>query len=305
MKIKVIVNPLAGRKTVQPELEKIIGHLLIEGIASEISVLRSIIHSETRSEACALKPNEYDLVIACGGDGTINAVVNGLVESNSNIPLAILPAGTANDFAYSLKLPTEMEKFCAMVEQFNTRYIDLGQANGNYFVNVAAFGLFTSVAYNTPSEEKNSLGKLAYFFQGIRELPNQLLNSIPTEIDSKEKHLKGPVTICIVANTASVGGMRNLMPKAKSNDGLLDVLVARIPDINTAVMFFNTIFNNEGEKLDLRKNRLLTYFQTKHLCCTTTADKPIELDLDGEYFGDLPVEIGVKESAIQLLVPEE
>jgi len=98
MRIKVIVNPLAGRKTVQPELEKIIGHLLVEGIASDISVLRSIIHDETRTVACQLQKDEYDLVIACGGDGTINAVVNGLVESNSHIPLAILPAGTANDF---------------------------------------------------------------------------------------------------------------------------------------------------------------------------------------------------------------
>jgi len=197
------------------------------------------------------------------------------------------------------------KKFCAMVEQFDPHYIDLGTANGNYFVNVAAFGLFTSVAYNTPSDEKNSLGKLAYFFQGIRELPNHVLNSIPIEISCKERHLKGPISICIVANTASVGGMRNLMPRAKSDDGLLDVLVARLPDINTASMFFNTIFNNEGEKIDLKKNRIITYFQTKHLSCSTTADKPVELDLDGEYFGDLPVDISVKEAAIQLLVPAE
>lgn len=299
MRIKVIVNPNAGKKIVQRDLERIIGKLLIEGTAQSVDVTTTTARGHARRTAAALKPGEYHLVIACGGDGTINEVVNGLMESSCGIPLAILAAGTSNDFAYSLRLPDEAEAFCAMVRAGRYRAIDIGRANNQYFINVAAFGMFTDVAHKTDQEAKNLFGKLAYYIQGLKDAPEQLLSSIPLKVSSPENQLEGEFHLCLIANSMSVGSMRRLMLHADVSDGLFDVLLIKKKVLK--LPFADMISGLTAHEIG--KDPLIIYFQTSHIEFDSPLNDEIELDLDGEVAEGLPLVVDVVPRALQLMIP--
>ena len=318
MKIQVIVNPNAGRRTVQKQLEHIIGRLLLEGTASSIQVTRTKARGHATEAAAAIHPGECDLIIACGGDGTINEVLNGLIASGSNTPLAILAAGTSNDFAFSQKLPQTAEKFCQMVRDGQYQSIDIGCANGRYFINVASFGMFTEISHNTDQTSKNLLGKLAYYLHAMREAPEQLAIITPLSIRSAEYVDQGDYQVCLVANSMSVGSLRKLMYQADVTDGVFDVLLMKKKNILPAAGEVLSWLQQSRESLALQsspprfyrmkegdRDPALVYFQTSHIEFEALTDEPIEVDLDGELCGHLPVTIDVAKQAVRLLVPKE
>jgi len=256
--------------------------------------------------AAALQAGEYDLIIGCGGDGTINQIVNGMMRGRCCTPLAILPAGTVNDFAYSMKLPTDPEKFCDMVKTGHTRLVDLGLANNHYFVNVAAFGMFTDVAHRTSPDHKSVLGKFAYYLQGMREA-QELFTSIKLQMVSEEKNIaSGDFMICIISNTMSVGNMRRLMSKASVDDGMLDVLLIKRPQL--PVPFRD--LTSPGDFLDkliyrgIEIDPSFIYFQTRKVEFHVLDEKTTDLDLDGEGHGSLPVAVEIVPAALRLMIDD-
>lgn len=309
MRIKVIVNPKAGKKTVQKQLERIIGKLLLEGVAEDIRVTATQARGDAVAAAAALAPGEFDLVLACGGDGTVNEVLNGLMQGQSQTPLAILAAGTSNDFAASLRLPDEADSFCEMVRGWVFRPIDIGRANGNCFINVASFGMFTEVAHNTEQEQKNALGRMAYYLQGIKDAPNELTNSMPLTISAAEYSAHGDYHLCLVANSMSVGSIRRLMYRADVSDGKFDVLLLKKRSLPlTAADVLRLLPAELAERLkggEGGKDPAFVYFQTARIEFTSPVGERIETDLDGDHFGGLPLTVEVMPSAIRLLVPAE
>lgn len=300
MRIKVIYNPQAGRKTAQKQLERIIGKLLLEGIARTVDVTASTHRGNARETAAALSPGAYHLVLACGGDGTINEVVNGLMESRCGIPLAILAAGTSNDFAYSMHLPDGADEFCDMVRAGYYRAIDVGRANKQYFINVAAFGMFTEVSHKTDQEAKNRFGKLAYYMHGLKEAPEQLMSSIPLKVHSAEVSMEGEFHICLIANSMSVGSIRRLMLHADVSDGRFDVLLVKKKGLMLPLAeIISRLLAHEVDKDDPQT----LYFQTTHIEFDSPLRDQIELDLDGDEAESLPLTIDILPGAIQLLLP--
>lgn len=304
MKIKVIVNPKSGRRIFQKNLETIVGRLLLEGIAEEISVSPTKARGDAKETAARLKPGEFDLVIGCGGDGTINEIIHGLMTGGCGAPLAILAAGTSNDFAYSMHLPQEPDEFCRMVEQGCLRMVDVGLANGHYFINVASFGMFTEIAHTTDQDIKGDLGKLAYYLNGVKNAPEQLGTLIPVRMHYNGKEQEAELRICLIANSMSVGSMRKLMHKADVSDGKFDVLLIKkkefLPkdkDLGAWLL--------KGEFLD---DPAIQYFQTDHICIEALRPQDVEhvdVDLDGEFCGRLPLEVQVLHRALPLLVEEK
>ncbi|MEG1537760.1 MAG: diacylglycerol kinase family lipid kinase, partial [Clostridiales bacterium] len=292
MRIKVIYNPASGRRVIQKNLEQIIGKLLMQETASTMDIHQTLGGNDAELAAQSIKPGQYDLLIGCGGDGTINQLVNGIIKGNSRIPLAILPAGTVNDFAYSLHLPTEVDRFCEMVKTFRLKQVDVGRANGNYFINVAAFGMFTDVAHTTSADFKSVLGKLAYYLQGVKEAQN-IFSTFPVSMQSNEKNINGDFMLCLISNSQSVGNMRRLMSKAKVDDGLLDVLLLKrkqlLPQLRELADPANLL--DKLLKGELENDPSLVYFQTAKVQFTMPAGQTTELDLDGEAYGHLPVTI--------------
>ena len=299
MKIKVIVNPKSGRRIFQKNLETILGRLLLDGTAEQISVSPTQARGDARDTAAQLQPGEYDLVIGCGGDGTINEIIHGLMLSGCGTSLAILAAGTSNDFAYSLRLPQDPDDFCDMVRQGRYRLVDVGLANGHYFINVASFGMFTEIAHTTSQDTKGDLGKLAYYLNGVKNAPEQLSKCIPVQIRCSGHDMEADVRICLIANATSVGSIRKLMHKADVSDGKFDVLVMKkkplIPkDKDLASYILSGEFLNDPAFL---------YFQTDHIHIDSPMNDQVDLDLDGEYSGHLPLDVQVCHQALSLLVP--
>lgn len=313
MKIKVIVNPNAGRRNVQKQLEKIVGRLLLSGVASDIKVTSTKGRRDATAAAAALRPGEFDLIIGCGGDGTINEILNGLMQGGSRTPLAILAAGTSNDFAFSLRLPDEADAFCAMIEAGCYRDVDIGCANGCYFINVASFGMFTEVAHNTEQMQKNALGRLAYYLQGIKDAPMELSSSMPLRIRAAEYEAEGDYHVCLVVNSMSVGSIRKLMYKADVSDGVFDVLLLKkrkragisLQPLEALAKLQPADLIARIKAGEVMKDPLFTYFQTAHIEFASPVGETIQTDLDGEAFGTLPLTVDVAKQAIRLLVPAE
>jgi len=166
MRARVIINPSSGRQTLQRKAERLTKTLLADGTFSDVDIIRTTGAQDAYIAARYYQDWQFDLILAVGGDGTVNEVVSGLLDGKHQTPLAILAAGTVNDFAYAMKLPRSDNAMAKMIRQGKTRLIDVGQANDRFFVNVAAGGLLTDVAYKVSSDAKTVLGTLAYFSRG-------------------------------------------------------------------------------------------------------------------------------------------
>ena len=179
MKGLFVINPSSGRQNFKENLNQIAGKLIMDQIASTIDVFYTEQKNDARDKVAALKKGEYDFVVAVGGDGTLNEVVNGLIISGSEIPLAIISSGTVNDFATYLQLPnsTEVDRFCGMIQNFKLKDVDAGKINDEYFINVIAGGILTDIAYRVPKDRKAIFGKLAYYMEGALELPKQFFEN--------------------------------------------------------------------------------------------------------------------------------
>lgn len=227
-----------------------------------------------------IDPAEYRQVIAAGGDGTINICVNAMIRNNIDLPLAIFPAGTANDFAYYLDLPLEVNSMIDIALGSNYTYSDLGKANDKYFLNVAAMGTMVDVSQKTDPNLKSILGVLSYYIRGIIEVPN--LKPIPVRITSEEFSGEEHMYFMLIMNGRSAGGFKRLSPSAEINDGLFDVIVFReMPLTDFLPLLINVLQGNHG------KNKHIIYFRTNRL--QVESPQHVGTDIDGEKGDDLPI----------------
>ena len=227
-----------------------------------------------------IDPAEYRQVIAAGGDGTINICVNAMIRNNIDLPLAIFPAGTANDFAYYLDLPLEVNSMIDIALGSNFTYSDLGRANDKYFLNVAAMGTMVDVSQKTDPNLKSILGVLSYYIRGIIEVPN--LKPIPVRITSEEFSGEEHMYFMLIMNGRSAGGFKRLSPSAEINDGLFDVIVFReMPLTDFLPLLINVLKGNH------EKNKHIIYFRTNRL--QVESPQHVGTDIDGEKGDDLPI----------------
>lgn len=298
MRIRVIINPTAGRLQVQKNAEKVISLLLKDGTVRQAELIETRGEGDAFQAARHFSPFQVDLIMVVGGDGTVHEVVNGLVDGKHRTPMAIFPAGTVNDFATAMKIPREPEEYAEMIRRFTVRPVDVGKANDHYFFNVLAGGMLTDVAYKTMSDTKTVLGQMAYIINGALDLPAQLFRTIPITIKADNCVIEEDIMLFIVANSMSVAGFRNLAPQASFEDGLLDVLVVHKQGLFELLPMVMQIAN--GEHVN---NSRISYFQTRSLTISSRDAVNVALDMDGEQYGQLPVTVSVVPQAIQLLFP--
>lgn len=283
---------------IQKNLDRMIGNLILEGIVNQMDVFKTQKRFDALEEVRKLEENEYDLIIVVGGDGTVNEVVNGVMKGNNNIPIALLPAGTVNDFGNWINTPTDVKGFCDMIRNNKKQLVDVGKVGDKYFLNVAAGGLLTDVGYKVSSDAKTVLGKFAYYVEGMRNIPKQMFKSIPLEIDSEELKGHEDIFMFIVTNTPTVGGFKRIAPRAKIDDGLLDVCIIKKSDLTEVFsMFLRTM---KGEHIHHPK---VTYIQTSKIELKCSEEVTVDLDLDGEQGGKLPTTIQVVPKAISIVIP--
>ena len=275
-------------------------NLVLNQITSHIDVFYTQKKNDAKNRAAQLKPGEYDYVVSVGGDGTLNEVTNGLILSGSNTPLAIISAGTVNDFATYMKLPQTAEDFCRMIEEFQTKKVDIGKDNNEYFINVEPAGMLSDIAYKVPKDKKAVLGKMAYYLEGVKEFPKQLAQNMTLSFHSKEFNDTLDIMLFLVTNSKSVGGFADAAPLASVSDGYLDVLILKKMDL----LFEAPDLIIKWFQGDHPKHPAIEYFQTKELSVLPTEKTAeIAIDYDGEILEEgLPIDISIIPEALNLII---
>jgi len=282
LKVLLFYNPNAGNGLFKNNLDYIIerfqeeGYLVVPVRASKGNMLNTVFESMDQSE--------YKQVIAAGGDGTINICVNAMINNNIDLPLTIMPAGTANDFAYYFDLPHDIKDMLDIALGDNFTYADVGKVNEKYFINVAAMGMLVDVSQKTDPNLKNTLGILSYYLKGLTEVTN--LRPIPVKLTSKEFSIVENMYFMLVMNGKSAGGFKRIAPHSEVDDGLLDVMLFKeMPIMDFAPLLINILQGNHQE------NKNVIYFKTEELIIESSED--VSTDIDGEKGEKFPLHFSI------------
>lgn len=281
-KVILFYNPHSGNGLFKNNLDLIIARLQKSGmIAIPVRAAHGQVLNQIFSE---IDQSEYEMVIAAGGDGTINICVNAMINNGIELPLAIMPAGTANDFAYYFDLPSDINEMMDIILGGKYTYADVGKVNERYFINVAAMGMLVDVSQKTDPNLKNTLGILSYYLRGLTEVTS--LRPIPIKLTSEEFTGEENMFFMLVMNGRSAGGFKRISPHSEVNDGLLDVMLFKeMPVIDFAPLLINVLQGNHQE------NKNVIYFKTAELTLESPVD--VSTDIDGEKGEPFPLHFTV------------
>ena len=290
-----IYNPNAGKGLLKPKLSDIIDIIVKAGY--EVVVYPTQKYKDAYYKVKTFT-EEYDRVICSGGDGTLDEVVTGMMKREKKIPVGYIPTGTTNDFASSLHIPKNLLQAASTAAGGKEFPCDIGRFNGDVFVYIAAFGLFTDVSYETKQEMKNVLGHLAYVLEGatrIFDIPSYKLKVTHDGETIEDEFIYGMVT-----NSRSVGGFRNMTGKNEVfDDGEFEVTLIRTPKNPLALQ-------------EIIGALLSSQINTKHIYSFKTGEihfesvEEIPWTLDGEFGGEHDsVCIKNAKQALKIVVPEE
>lgn len=292
-----IINPSSGQRTVQNSLDKLIGQLVLRKLVSHVDVFYTAKKDDAYYHVLTVEEKNYDFITVVGGDGTINEVVSGMVASNKLIPLCILAAGTVNDFANYLNLPNDVENVCNLIKNFKVICSDVGKIGERYFMNVAAGGMFSDVSFTVSKTDKKRLGPLAYYINGIINLPSQLNTNINLKIVIDDVNvIETEAKLFMVTNTNRVGGFDNILPFADIQDGLLDLIVIKKCSVTDLVALSKDYLLHKHAN-----SPFISLAQAKKI--EISSDKNIVMDIDGEKGSTLPITIEAICQAINILIP--
>lgn len=286
-KLLLIINPRSGTTAIGSSILDILEIFGLWNFDVTVHITR---YSSDATNTILERAKEFDVIVCCGGDGTVNEAFSALSKIKDAPPLGIIPCGTTNDFAYSLAIPTDPIAAANTICSGKTFKCDCGSLNGKVFAYVAAFGLFASVTYETAQEAKNILGRTAYVLEAIRSLPEYTTHNI--KLESDEGSFEGEYFLGMITNTVSVGGFRSIFSSiAELNDGFLEVTLVKAPktfaDFQKAMSILTKVTPLETEVSDF-----LTVFHTKKLHITSNDDIPWSLDgEEGGVFKDLTIEV--------------
>lgn len=271
-KLLLVVNPYSGQKKAAKLLPEIIA--MFNRADYTVQVYITAGPGDATVEVARVC-RDVDLVVCCGGDGTFNETLAGILEAGLNTPIGYIPAGSTNDFAASLHLPTEpLEAAQEIVEGVPVSY-DAGSFCGRFFSYVASFGAFTRTSYATPQSIKNALGHTAYVLSGISELSQIRPEHIRMEINGEV--VEDDFLFGAICNSTSVGGILTLDPKqVDMTDGKLEVLLVRSPqsllELTECIAAVQSQQYNNCEMITFRSGSKIEI----------TADPEMPWTLDGE-----------------------
>lgn len=277
--LHLIINPNAGTRQGRRFLPEMIS------VFNKAGYLCSVYVTEKRGDAvdfARAHAGEADLVVACGGDGTLNEVITGLQQGGHRTPLGYIPCGSTNDFASGLELPLAPLLACDSIVFGNPRSLDVGLfGSDRYFSYTASFGAFTSVAWSTPQNVKNVLGHVAYILEGIRSLAD--IRPIHMKITADGQQFENDYIFAAICNSTSLGGVLKLEDReVHMNDGLFEALFIPFPPdlivLNQILTALRTHHYDDPSLHFLRASRF-----------TFDGSPEIKWTLDGEEAAGAPV----------------
>ena len=235
----------------------------------------------------------YQRIVAAGGDGTINEIVNGI--AGHNVSLGLLPLGTMNVFAAELGLPVgDLADCWKIIERNKTHRVDLPRANRKHFVQLAGVGLDAQAVKETSRAFKRSFGPLSYLISAV-----QIASRTPPVLRiESEDAATGEGSFVLVGNGRLYGGRFPFFKQAVMDDGLLDVIVfKRLGYVDIIRYLQDVVFTPQISSPEV------DYFQTKHLRVTSEESVPVPVEIDGELVGNCPVEFKIRAGGLRVLTP--
>jgi len=290
-KAKFIYNPNSGEKSIVNNLDSIIGIYQKNNITL---IPYRIDKNECIDKAFLDIDDTYEHLLIAGGDGTLDIIVNEMKRLDINLPVGILPVGTANDFAHSLGLEFDIKKAVEKIVNSNPKKFDIGKINDKYFINVASAGMFTDVSQKINPDFKNYMGKVAYYITGIEEALH--LRAFNIKVKSEELEYKGKMYLMMVFNGKTAGNI-NLSYKSELDDGYLDVIIFKDMPIPKSIPIFINVLR--GEHLENVNDEDILYFKTKEIYIECLDE--LITDIDGEKGPDFPLDIKCIEGGLEIL----
>lgn len=279
---RIIYNPTSGREAMKNNLVDILN--ILERAGYETSAYATTPEpNSAKNEAERAAKAGFNLIVAAGGDGTINEVVNGIAPLKHRPKLGIIPAGTTNDYARALKIPREDPIGAAkVIAKGQTIKMDIGEAGKNWFVNIAAGGLLTELTYGVPSQVKSLFGYLAYLVKGAELLPQ--IKPIKMHLEYDGGTYDGKASMFFLALTNSIGGFEQIVPDASLDDGKFTLIVVKTSNLIEILQLITMVLNGGKHVNDPR----ILYVKTSKLVAKPV-DEKIMINVDGEYGGDAPM----------------
>ena len=274
-KLLFVVNGHSGKGQIKNKLLDIIDIMIKEGYHVQVHTTQE---REDATKVVREQAKYYDLVVCSGGDGTLDEAVTGMMQSEVRTPLGYIPAGSTNDFANSLEIPKDMIQAAKTAVLGVPFSCDVGEFNGDYFIYVAAFGIFTDVSYATSQELKHALGHVAYILEGAKRLYTIKTYHMRVEYDGNE--IEGDFLLGMITNSTSVGGFKNMTGKdVKLDDGMFEVTLIHKPkniiELNTIIASLTNL-KDETDLIDSFRAESVKFYYEEEIPWT----------LDGEFGGD-------------------
>ena len=281
-KLGLIYNPVSGHALFKGKIDFLIDLFQSHGIVLTPYRTRGGGKDDLGRFLRDIRPEG---VLAAGGDGTVHAVVNAMLESDTDVPLGILGSGTSNDFATHLGIHGDWESYVERIAADESRRVDLGllEGHGQYFVNVVSAGMLTGIAHEVKSTYKNALGKVAYYLKGIGEIPR--LRSFSLRIAADGVQYEEEAFLFVIANSPVVAGMKQIGHDIAIDDGMLDLLAVKKTGLPQFMSVAADLFS--GKSVTERENIL--HVRAKSFEIHT--EEELCSDIDGEYGPLLPLRV--------------
>ena len=300
-KILLLVNSVSGTRNAVNQLFNMIRFLTEKDCLVTVYPIVPELGLVSENITSFVNENDFDVIACCGGDGTMNHLINVVMNEHIACPIGYIPTGSTNDFSKSMNggRSLTLEEQCSAIAEGNTFAYDVGKVNDRYFNYIAAFGAFTKVSYDTPQKWKNVLGYGAYVLNMVGNIPGGITYRRHVKYEYDNGIGEGDFIFGAICNTTSVAGVKSpLVQNAKMNDGLFEVILVMYPnniiDLNQIVQKMAS--GNTDDQHVIR-------FTTSHI--RMTFDQPVAWTLDGEeYETEKSVNILNNRQEIKLCVKE-
>lgn len=291
-KARIIYNPTSGREIFKKHLPEVLERFEIAGYETSCHATTSA--GDATNAAREAVKRQFDIIVAVGGDGTLNEVVAGVSEFENRPKLGLIPMGTTNDFARAVKIPRDINTAVDIILQGDSIPVDVGLSNDRYFINIAGGGRMTELSYEVPSKLKTLIGQLAYYLKGIEMLPSIKATQMRIEYDGEV--FDDEAMLFLIGLTNSVGGFEKLAPDSSMNDGKFSVFILKKCNIADFIKILTLAVRG-----DHMKDPHIIYAKASEV--KVHSEDLVQLNLDGEYGGDAPAIFKNLKQHIEVFVP--